>query len=113
MLWEFLDKQQALAVLAIGFSSVLIYQLAHNYRRLQHIPGPLVAKMTDIHRFMLVRSGFIHLYQASAHERYGSAVRFGPNLVSICDPEAIQEVFNMRNGFNKVCYSHPGFSFHI
>ncbi|UZP36261.1 hypothetical protein NXS19_004077 [Fusarium pseudograminearum] len=101
MLWEFLDKQQALAVLAIGFSSVLIYHLAQNYRRLQHIPGPLVAKLTDIHRFMLVRSGFIHLYQASAHERYGTAVRFGPNLVSICDPEAIQDVFNMRNGFNK------------
>ncbi|PCD18707.1 hypothetical protein FGRA07_06460 [Fusarium graminearum] len=98
---QYVSSDFALAFLAIGFSSVLIYQLAHNYRRLQHIPGPLVAKLTDIHRFMLVRSGFIHLYQASAHERYGSVVRFGPNLVSICDPEAIQEVFNMRNGFNK------------
>ncbi|KAF4164799.1 hypothetical protein CNMCM6936_008766 [Aspergillus lentulus] len=101
MLWESLDTQQALAVLVIGITTVLVYHLYRTYSHLQHIPGPFVAKFTNFYRFILARRGFLHLYQTLAHRRYGPAVRFGPNLVCICDPEAIQTIFNLRGGFPK------------
>ncbi|GIJ83167.1 hypothetical protein Asppvi_001686 [Aspergillus pseudoviridinutans] len=108
MLWESLDKQQAVSVLALGISTVLVYHLFCTYWQLQHIPGPLIAKFSDFHRFILARRGLIHLYQACAHQRFGPVVRFGPNLVSICDPEAIHTIFNLRTGFAKACHSHLG-----
>ncbi|GFF30662.1 pisatin demethylase [Aspergillus udagawae] len=80
MLWESLDTQQGLAVLVVGITSVVVYHLYRTYSQLQHIPGPFVAKFTNFYRFILARRGFIHLYQALAHQRYGPAVRFGPNL---------------------------------
>lgn len=104
-MWESLDKQQALPILVLGISVVLITHLFYTYRKLRHIPGPLIAKFTDLHRFFLARNRLIHVYQSLAHQRYGPAVRFGPNLVSICDPEAIQTIFSLRGGFPKVC--HP------
>jgi hypothetical protein len=105
MLWESLDKQQAVTMLALGISMVLAYHLFHTHWQLQNIPGPLFAKFTNLHRFVLVRCGFIHLYQAKAHQRHGPIVRFGPNMVSICDPEAIHTIFHMRSGFVKACNS--------
>jgi hypothetical protein len=107
MLWESLDTQQALAVLVIGITTILVYHLYRTYSRLQHIPGPFIAKFTNFYRFILARRGFLHLYQTLAHRRYGPAVRFGPNLVCICDPEAIQTIFNLRGGFPKVCNPYP------
>ncbi|OGE48300.1 hypothetical protein PENARI_c030G11328 [Penicillium arizonense] len=101
MLLESLDRQQPLAVLILGVTTLLVYHLYRTYSRLQHIPGPLIAKFTNFHRFLLARRGRLHLYQDRAHQRYGPAVRFGPNLVCICDPEAIQTIFNLRGGFPK------------
>lgn len=103
MLWEFLNTKQELTALVVGVTAVLVYQLYHTYSRLKHVPGPFVAKFTNLYRFILARRGFLHLYLDLAHKRYGPAVRFGPNLVCICDPEAIQTIFNLRGGFPKVC----------
>lgn len=36
------------------------------------------------------------------HEKYGSAVRMGPNIVSVSDPNALKEVFRSRNPWKKV-----------
>lgn len=106
MLLESLERQQPLAVLVLGVTTILVYHLYRTYSQLQHIPGPLIAKFTNFHRFLLARRGRLHLYQDRAHQRYGPAVRFGPNLVCICDPEAIQTIFNLRGGFPKVCQPH-------
>jgi hypothetical protein len=67
MLWESLDTQQALAVLVIGITTILVYHLYRTYSRLQHIPGPFIAKFTNFYRFILARRGFLHLYQTLAH----------------------------------------------
>jgi hypothetical protein len=107
MLWEFVNTKRELAVLVIGITAVLAYELYRTYSRLKHIPGPFVAKFTNFYRFILSRRGFLHLYLDAAHKRYGPAVRFGPNLVCICDPEAIQTIFNHRGGFPKACNPHP------
>lgn len=99
---QHLAKQDVASLSLLGIITLLIYHLLRTYWRLSHVPGPLVAKFTNLHRFVLARSGFIHLYQARAHHRYGPLVRFGPNLVSVCDPEAIPTIFHMRVGLNKV-----------
>lgn len=103
MLLESLDMQQPLVVLILGITTILFYHLYRTYSQLQHIPGPLIAKFTNFYRFFLARHGRLHLHQDRAHQRYGPAVRFGPNVVCICDPEAIQTIFNLRGGFSKVC----------
>ena len=36
------------------------------------------------------------------HEQYGSAVRLGPNLVSLSDPDLIKVVYDVRGSFVKV-----------
>ena len=106
MILESLNRQQPLAVLILGITTVLVYHLYRTYSQLNHIPGPLIAKFTNFYRFLLARRGRLHLHLDRAHQRYGPVVRFGPNLVCICDPEAIQTVFNLRGGFPKVCESH-------
>lgn len=108
MLWESLDKPKPLAVLIFGITTLLVWHIYRTYARLRHFPGPFIAKFTNFHRFLLARHGRLHLYQDRAHQQYGSAVRFGPNLVCICDPEAIPTIFNLRGGFPKVCelYQH-------
>jgi hypothetical protein len=107
MLWQSLDMQQAASALVFVMGAVIFYHLFHTCTQLRHIPGPLIARFTDVHRYVLARGGLIHLYQTRAHQRYGPVVRFGPNLVLICDPEAIPTVFHMRNGFAKACYTLP------
>lgn len=108
MIWESLDRQQPkpLVALILGVAAVLVFHLYRTYARLKHFPGPLAAKFTNFHRFRLARRGRLHLYQTRAHQQYGPAVRFGPNLVCICDPEAIQTIFNLRGGFPKVREPH-------
>ncbi|KAJ5814448.1 uncharacterized protein N7503_001198 [Penicillium pulvis] len=101
MLLEPLDMQRPLVVLILGITTILLYHIYRTYSQLQHIPGPLLAKFTNFYRFFLARHGRLHLHQDRAHQRYGPAVRFGPNLVCICDPEAIQTIFNLRGGFSK------------
>ena len=101
-----MNTKRELAALIFGITAVLVYHLYHTYSRLKHIPGPFVAKFTNFYRFFLARRGFLHLYLDAAHKRYGPAVRFGPNLVCICDPEAIQTIFNHRGGFPKACNPH-------
>ena len=36
------------------------------------------------------------------HEKYGSAVRVGPNVVSIADPDAIDKIYGIKTDFMKV-----------
>lgn len=36
------------------------------------------------------------------HDKYGSAVRVGPNLVSIADPDAIDKIHGSKTDFVKV-----------
>lgn len=36
------------------------------------------------------------------HHKYGSAVRIGPNIVSISDPDAIDKIYGVKADFLKV-----------
>ncbi|KAF9520852.1 hypothetical protein BS47DRAFT_1378642 [Hydnum rufescens UP504] len=62
------------------------------------IPGPLVAKFSDIwlsrKAVLGDRSGEVH----RAHQKYGKIVRIAPNHISVADPEAIRSIYAHGNG---------------
>lgn len=60
------------------------------------IPGPILAKVTDLYRLLLVRTSSVHEHQLHLHQRYGPLVRLGPNNVSVASPAAIPVLYNTR-----------------
>src|ERR1700761_276334 len=86
----------ALILLAIGA------RFLRNYYRLNHIPGPFLARFTDAWRFIHCFRGQSHR-QYELHRRYDShLVRLGPNTVSVSDATAIPIIYGLKPIFNKV-----------
>ncbi|KAJ6034669.1 pisatin demethylase [Penicillium canescens] len=63
---------------------------------LRSVPGPFLAKVTNLHRLLLVRTGLAHEHHLRLHERHGLFVRLGPNNVSVGSPAAIPILYNTR-----------------
>jgi hypothetical protein len=81
---------------ALGMS-ILIYRLILPFHPLQHIPGPLFAKSTQICQFYSLFRGRPRVDQRRLHERYGPVVRIGPNEVSIADTSALPIIFGAKS----------------
>ncbi|KAF2218922.1 cytochrome P450 [Elsinoe ampelina] len=60
---------------------------------LRHIPGPIFARYTNLWRLYHTWRGRPDIIHNELHEQYGSAVRIGPNCVSLSDPALIRTVF--------------------
>ncbi|PGH08723.1 hypothetical protein AJ79_05914 [Helicocarpus griseus UAMH5409] len=71
---------------------------------LRSIPGPFLAKLTDIYRLLLVRTGSAQEHHLRLHQRYGPLVRLGPNNVSVGSPAAIPILYNTRTRFPKSAF---------
>ena len=78
--------------------------LLNNYfnRGLQKVPGPFLAKFTDLWRLLDVHKGSHHWKIIELHRKYGKIVRLGPNYVSVADPRAIQDIYGLNRGYEKV-----------
>lgn len=66
------------------------------------IPGPLVAKFTNLWRLISAYRGLTAVYSRRLHERHGTAVRLGPNLVSLSDPKLIKTLYSFKGDYKKV-----------
>jgi hypothetical protein len=97
-----MDYLGLIRIVALPVVLYLIYHLLGTYRQLQHVPGPFFAKLTNLQRVWWVKTGRAHEYHRQMHAMYGPVVRFGPNMVSISDPQAIPLVYPSRPGFPKV-----------
>jgi Gpi18-like mannosyltransferase len=99
-----------LGQIAIGVSILLILHLLWHYVRspLKNIPGPFLAKFTNLWRLFHVLTGHAQRTQKQLHDRYGSAVRLGPNLVTLSDPRLVKVVYDARGKFLKVSPIHAG-----
>jgi hypothetical protein len=110
------NKSQAMAVASLMMTAsstfwgvlflvgTLLY-LARTRTRggLNSIPGPFVASLTNIWRLCDVLRGSHHETLIKLHRNYKSdAVRIGPNVVSIADPEAVRTIYGLKQGFDKV-----------
>jgi hypothetical protein len=69
---------------------------------LRRIPGPGLSKFTDAYRAHLTSKGHLDGHMREWHRRWGSAVRVGPNTVSISDPDLIRVIYTTRNPWRKV-----------
>lgn len=80
------------------------YFISYLTSPLKDIPGPSLAKFTNLWRV----HDYIHLIspetQKKLHAKHGVAVRLGPNLVALNDPALIPVIYNARGTFRKVRY---------
>ncbi|KAJ5098536.1 hypothetical protein N7532_005537 [Penicillium argentinense] len=97
-----MDYPGIIHITAIPVVLYLIRYLCGLYWRLQHVSGPFFAKFTNLQRVWWVKTGRAHEYHREMHAMYGPVVRFGPNMVSISDPQAIPAIYPSRPGFPKV-----------
>ncbi|KAH9872210.1 hypothetical protein IAQ61_005045 [Plenodomus lingam] len=71
---------------------------------LKKIPGPLLAKFSNVWRFTNhYRQTHIET-QRKLHEQHGDVVRLGPNMVSLADENLIKIIYNARGTFLKSDY---------
>ena len=69
----------------------------------KNLPGPFLARFTDLWRFYdYWCCTQINTHQ-TLHKKLGPAVRIGPNMVSLSDPELIKKVYSIRGDFLMVC----------
>ncbi|KAI8680400.1 hypothetical protein NCS57_00320500 [Fusarium keratoplasticum] len=68
---------------------------------LKHIPGPFLAKFTDFYRAGLTTRGHVDSTTRGWHKKWGSAVRVGPNAISISDPDLIRVIYTTKNPWRK------------
>jgi hypothetical protein len=76
--------------------------LVSRYRRLQSIPGPLLASFTDLWRVYHQNFGKYSHTLVKLHKVHGPFVRVGPNAVSIGDTSAMSSIYTMHGEFRKV-----------
>ncbi|ODM19783.1 hypothetical protein SI65_04769 [Aspergillus cristatus] len=80
----------------IWISYTIIYNLY--WTSLKHFPGPLLWKVSRIPAQLSMLRGFSHLDVTALHERYGPAVRIGPNELAFNTPQAFRDIYNSRSG---------------
>jgi hypothetical protein len=74
---------------------------------LSSIPGPTLAKYTDLWKLNDVWKGQPHKTAIALHRKHGDLVRIGPNDVSVGDPKAIAEIYGLSKGYVKVTLCCP------
>lgn len=73
----------------------------------RNIPGPILAKLSNLYRLYSVSKGDSHVSLATLHRKYGDNVRLGPHVVSICNLEDVSKVYGIKGGFVKASFSLP------
>lgn len=70
---------------------------------LSHVPGPWLARYTNLHAWAAAQRTFGTnvCYLRALHAQYGDVVRVAPRRVSVCDPAAIPAIYGMRAALDK------------
>ena len=97
-------------VAALLLSAVVYHFVQSKRAGLDHIPGPWLAKFSDVWRgYQAWRLNHhtegVNNYQIQMIGQYGDVVRIGPTHVLVYDPEAIDTIFGFRERLDKVCSS--------
>jgi hypothetical protein len=94
-----LTKALALGVVLAVARAVFIYLTSP----LKDIPGPFLAKFTDLWRLFDYWNHTQIKSHQRLHEDLGPAVRIGPRMVSLSDPALFKTVYSTRGDYLKVC----------
>jgi benzoate 4-monooxygenase len=87
--------------LAAALGLYFMYPFFFTYSALRDIPGPLLARFSDLWLFSTARRGKRFFLVHEAHKKYGPVMRIAPNHISINNDEAIQAIYGHGNGFLK------------
>ena len=98
-------------ILVICVVSLIVFLWRHRRSPLYNFPGPFLGRYSDIWRLFDVWRGQSDITQRALHDRYGSAVRIGPNCISISDPAMIKTTYSTSNPFNKSDFYSVGDTF--
>jgi cytochrome P450 len=94
---------------ALYVFAVIVYRVY--FHPLAKYPGPFLAKITDAYQLYHAYMGNRHLEFYRIHEKYGPAVRFGPNAVSFNSNTALKEIYGFRSNVRKAefynAFVHP------
>lgn len=86
----------SLAIYAIG---LIVYRVF--FHPLAKYPGPVLAKVTDLHQTYHALKGDRHLEFYRCHDKYGPIVRFGPNSLSFNSNTALKEIYGFKANVQK------------
>lgn len=98
----------ATAFLAHNIPSILVLIVLIHFTRnyfkpgVSCLPGPFLAKLSNLWRFIDVANGHAEKTLHKLHEQYGDYVRVGPNVVSIKNLDALKTVYGINKGYRKV-----------
>lgn len=93
---------QTLVVIALLVIFLLLLSSVRTYAKLRHVPGPLLAALTDYPRLSWVLTGRAQEIHLEQHRKHGKIVRFGPNMVSVSDPNEIPNIYGFTGKYQKV-----------
>jgi hypothetical protein len=99
-------SQTTVAVVGAAALAAVLSKLVFNYMHLSNVPGPFLARLTNLQRAGWVASNRAHEIHIEQHEKHGDVVRFGPNMVSVSDPREIPKIYKMHNPLIKSDYYH-------
>lgn len=98
-------------ILSIGAVGLVVlvtqYVVAYLQSPLKRIPGPWLAKFSDLWRLMVAYEKKHITTQLALHKKHGDYVQLGPNVVSIADPNVVKTIYSTRGTFVKVGVSLP------
>ena len=89
------------AAIPVWFALYYIYPYLVSYGHLSQVPGPFVAKFSNIWVGLSAKHGQKYAAVDAAHRKHGKVVRIGFNHVSIADERALNIVYGHGNGFLK------------
>lgn len=89
-------------VWAVACALAAIVSWEFFFSPLRAFPGPFTAKFTNIYRSIAAAFGHIDRINLQWHQKYGAAVRVGPNTISISDPDLIRTIYATKNAWVKV-----------
>ncbi|KIW74034.1 hypothetical protein PV04_02102 [Phialophora macrospora] len=91
-----------LLLLTYALPGILIFCLVKNYLSLSSIPGPLIARFTNLYRALLVYNGSAHEVHLDLHKQYGPLVRLGPQCVSVTGSAGyVSQIYGIGKGLTK------------
>ncbi|CAG8940296.1 unnamed protein product [Penicillium salamii] len=87
---------------SVTVTLVLLYFIRNYFKAgVVNIPGPFLAKITDLWRLVDVANGRAEATLHCLHQKHGDYVRLGPNVVSVRNLHALKTIYGINKGYQK------------
>ena len=93
----------SLEVIAICSTLLFLYYVFTLFAYgLWDLPGPALAKVSNLWRLIAAWKGHQEVVLQELHRKHGKLVQIGPEVVSISDPDAIETIYGIKADLPKV-----------